>query len=302
MKNKKRSKSKIIWLFVLILFICVAITTLAFTDIIDIFLPNDKGAVSLITENTSKPQATASDNQEAQDTSSSSNYDSQSTESVANPSIRVEDDKAVWNTDTKIELFKASYENGEQIITVKSNGGDKVIAPGTENSYTFKLKNTGDVALDYTLEIDAYCTPEDAEIPITGRICRYDGKWVAGNKEAYSNIATLNQASDTATVGSGKFTYYTLDWKWPFEGGDDTLDTALGNMAKEQDISFTIVIKTTATESANPNADSGIESPKTGDSSNPTLWFTLAIISFVTLIILLFAKKEHRAKAEAENP
>ena len=317
MDNKKRNKSKIIWLFVLILFICVAITTLALTDIMDIFLPNDQGAISLIPEDTSETQDAPTDDAEDPTTEPSTDSTSepttstepQATEPVRNPSIQIADDKTVWDTNTKIELFKISYENGEQVITVKSDDGDKVIAPGTENTYTFKLKNTGDVALDYKVEIEAYCTPADITIPITGRICRYDGSWVVGGKESYVSAAELNKASDSATIGAGKFTYYTLDWLWPFESGDDELDTLLGSMAKDQDLSFTIVIKTTATESSNPYDDSGITPPQTGDNSNLTLWFTLAIGSFIMLINLLFIKRDDdedeeekkRIKAEAEN-
>ena len=134
--------------------------------------------------------------------------------------------------------------NGEKVITVNSGNGDKVIAPGTENSYTFKLKNTGNVALDYTVEVDAYFTPADIEIPITGRLNRYDGTWVIGGKDEYAKVPVLDTAEDNATLGAGKYTYYTLDWLWPFESGNDELDTMLGNLAVDQELTFTIVIKT----------------------------------------------------------
>jgi hypothetical protein len=38
---------------------------------------------------------------------------------------------------------------------------------------------------------------------------------------------------------------YILQWRWPFDI-DDEYDTMLGNLAVEEDISLTIVIRTTA--------------------------------------------------------
>jgi len=308
MNTKKSSKSKIIWLSVLILLICVALTTLAFTDILDVFLPNDNGAISLIPEDTSQTDQSGTDESEPDETESSTTDEthatqSQPTEPEKHPGFEVSDDKAVWGTNTSVEIFKVSYENGEQVITVKSDDGNKVIAPGTENTYTFKLKNTGDVAMDYTVEIDAYFAPTDITIPITARICRYDGKWVTGNKDVYSDVSTLNKATDSSTLGRGKFTYYTLDWVWPFESGNDELDTLLGSMANEQDITFTIVIKTTATESDNPNADGGITPPQTGDNSNLTMWIALMFGSLILMLFLILTneKEKRRYNAEADK-
>ena len=193
-----------IWLSVLILFVCVAATTIAFMSRLDSFLLDDEGAISLITEDTSETDDSSDETDDTQSQDSTATQDSETeqdstsstdtpgtdetdpststtpevTQPPKNPGFEAGDDKTVWGTNTQVEIFSVSYVNGEQIITVKSDNGDKVIAPGTENSYTFKLKNTGNVALDYTVEIDAYFTPADITIPITGRLNRYDGKWV----------------------------------------------------------------------------------------------------------------------------
>ena len=215
---------------------------------------------------------------------------SRQTQSAKNPGFEAGDDTAVWTTDTQVEIFRVSYVNGEQVITVNNDSGDKLIAPGTENSYTFKLKNTGNVALDYTVELEAYFTPADISIPITGRLNRYDGTWIVGGKDEYERVSVLDAAEDKATLGAGKYTYYTLDWLWPFESGNDEWDTILGNLAVDQDLLFTVVIKTTATESSNPNGGGGITPPQTGDNTNLTLWIVLAVISFVIMMLLLFVK------------
>lgn len=327
MAKPNNSKTKWIWLSVLILFVCVAATTIAFMSRLDSFLLDDEGAISLITGDTSQTDDNSDETDDTQgsDTTatlaptteqeptnngdatgsptdpSTSDTTPQVTQPPKNPGFEASDDNNVWSTNTQVEIFSVSYVNGEQIITVKSDNGDKVIAPGTENSYTFKLKNTGNVALDYTVEIDAYFTPADITIPITGRLNRYDGTWVVGGKDEYANVPVLDTATDSATLGAGKYTYYTLDWLWPFESGNDELDTMLGNLATEQDLTFTIVIKTTATESSDPYDDSGITPPQTGDNTNLTLWIVLAVSSFAMMMFLLFYQNKEKRRYSAEE-
>lgn len=325
MAKPNNSKTKWIWLSVLILLVCVAATTIAFVSRLDSFLLDDEGAISLITEDTSGTDNSTDETEDTQGTDTAatqaptteqeptSNTDTSGTQETdpatttpqvtqppRNPGFEASDDNTVWSTNTQVEIFRISYVNGEQVITVNSDNGEKIIAPGTENSYTFKLKNTGNVALDYTVEVDAYFTPADIEIPITGRLNRYDGKWVVGGKDEYANVPVLDAAEDNGTLGAGKYTYYTLDWMWPFESGNDELDTMLGNLATEQDLIFTIVIKTTATESDNPYDDSGITPPQTGDNTNLALWITLAVSSFAMMIFLLFFQNKERRRYDAE--
>jgi len=199
-----------------------------------------------------------------------------------------------------VDIFRISYENNEQKVTVNSDNGDKLIAPGTENSYTFKLKNTGNVALDYTLELDAYVTPENIRIPIQARLNRYDGTWIVGDQEHYAEVSVLDNASDKDTLAAGKYTYYTLDWQWPFESGDDAWDTHLGDLAVDQDLVFTIEIKTTAEADVNPSSGGGITPPYTGDDSSLTLWIILAASSFVVILLLLFYRSADKRQRDAE--
>ena len=323
MAKSNNSKTKWIWLSVLILLVCVAATTIAFLSRLDSFLLDDKGAILLITEDTSGTDDITDETEDTQgsgttatqaptteqeptnnsDITGTPSTASQATQPPKKPGFEASDDNTVWSTNTQVEIFRISYVNGEQVITVNNDNGDKIIAPGTENSYSFKLKNTGNVALDYTVELDAYFTPADIEIPINGRLNRYDGTWVIGGKDEYAKVSVLDTAEDKATLGAGKYTYYTLDWLWPFESGNDELDTMLGNLAVDQDLTFTIVIKTTATESSDPYDDSGITPPQTGDNTNLTLWIVLAVSSFAMMIFLLFYqnKEKRRYSAEADK-
>lgn len=293
MQKSNRLKGKRIWLSVLVIFICVSASTVALADKISSYLLNDTGAISLIPENAlsvREDTATVNTTQNAADVQSntSSETASRQPQSSKTPGFEASDDTAVWTTDTQVEIFRVSYVNGEQVITVSNDNGDKLIAPGTENSYTFKLKNTGNIALDYTVSVDAYFIPGDIVIPITSRISRYDGQWIAGDKNTYVDVKALDSAEDKDTLSAGRYSYYTLEWLWPYESGNDELDTLLGNMAVDQDLIFTVVITTTAIESEDSHAVGGLMSPQTGDTSNITLWLSLSVASFVGLMVLIF--------------
>lgn len=333
MKKQAFGGYKIIWLAVLFLFVGGAATTFAFMHVMTGYLPDDSGAISLIppeflegggssapavSESVSdillddfseqtEVESSADDSSDAvsetpsQETPLPAPEGEQSRQEQApvtppqrNPGFAVEDGKGVWSTDTQVEIFRVSYVNGQHVVTVQSADGDKVIAPGTENSYTFKLKNTGDVALDYTVEIDATFTPGDITIPIVARISRYDGKWVLGDEGAFDSVSALDAAEDADSLKAGNYTYYTLEWSWPFESGDDRLDTLLGNLAGEQDLVFTISIITTATESEDPDGGGGMEPPPTGDDFNPIMWIAIAVASFILLIVLVRQHKKAR--------
>lgn len=153
---------------------------------------------------------------------------------VFNPSMEVSDATNVWETNTSVELFRISYVNGQQVITVASDDGDKVIAPGTGSSYSFMVHNNGNLTLDYSVAVSAYCTPAEYSVPIIGSLS--------------------SQGGASSEIEPGEKVTYTYDWVWEYEGGDDGYDTLLGNVAAQEDIVYTIVITTTATSEYEPGA------------------------------------------------
>lgn len=344
--KSKKSLNRYLGLSVLLLFLCVAVTTIVVMSRMGIFLHDATGAIPLIPaiapeeggshaeDNTNadieanteaNTEVITEDNTEvnADGTQSGSQTAESGREQSGKKNNVPEDSKQsitggsaagstqpepakktgfetsggnrVWTTNTEIEIFRVFYENGEQEITVRSdNDEDKLLAPGTDNAYTFKLQNTGNVALDYVVTIDAYFSPDYIRMPINCRLSRYDGTWIAGDLENYVDVPTLDTVEDQATLGAGKYTYYTLDWNWPFESGDDELDTLFGNLAVDHNLTLTIRITTTATESANPNAGGGISHPKTGDDSTLALWIALAVGSLFIILILIFMRDKDK--------
>lgn len=174
------------------------------------------------------------------------------------PGFKAYDNKLSWDTKTDVDLFKKAYENkyGEQ--TVKSNNSDKIIAPGTSNTYSFSLKNTGNVDFDYKMNLKSVFKLDSADLPILVRL--YDGEnWLAGNKDNFIPANKLNDIEVDGTLKVGKYITYTLEWEWQFENDDADLlilqnvnDTLAGNISANADTEFDLTINTTA--EVQPNA------------------------------------------------
>ena len=225
----------------------------------------------------------------------------------------VEDNKQLWMTDTKIDLFKKSYKNANGEITVKSAGKDKVIAPGTDGSYTFDLKNTAKTAADYKVWIEATVSADDIEMPLQTRMSGQNG-WLLGNKNKWMKAEDLNGVSTTQRVEAGKTAQYTIYWQWPFEQGNDEADTKLANMEADTNFKYTVTIHTMASQASNTadNAhhhNSDTNKPKslsylvkTGDTASILKWaLMLGISAGIILVLLLWKKNRHKRSTNKDR-
>lgn len=217
---------------------------------------------------------------------------------LANPSFSAYDEKTVWQAETDVEIFRISYENDENKLTVKGqdNNGDKIIAPGTSNKYVFTLANTGDVPLMYNLNMESWITGTDFNIPVEVRVWNHENTYISGSSSEKVPVLELNNVNHDSILGTGRYDVYTLEWEWPFEQGNDEFDTMLGNLAVEDDLELHIRINTTASYSDDPDAeDSGILPPKTGDRFNVKL-YVIIIISAILILIISSLIKERKSE------
>ena len=335
---KKKTRSGLVWLLVLALAISVSASTIAmasrmryYTQMVDV-----NSMIPLVPE-----YVTLDDLRAAAGTKKLSAHrfaPVNTTLCAPNETyFTVSDDNTVWNGNTKVDIFRTSYQDGAHNITVNSGNGDKIIAPGTENSYTFKLKNTYSLPMDYSVTVKAYFTPDDVYIPVDCRLSRDDGAWIAGDANTWKTVPQFDGTTDYAVLSEFSYVTYTLDWQWPYEG-NDALDNALAQRAEQEDLTLTIEIITTATPvfgptptptptptpepTAEPTPDPTPEPtpeptptptpepekpdvgttlpPETGDNSNPVLWMVLAGVSFILLLILIFRKDKEEKPSKAE--
>ncbi len=217
--------------------------------------------------------------------------------------FHVDDEEGlIWATDTGIELFKFSYENGENVCTVKGDGSKRLIAPGTSNTYTFTLLNTGTCTLDYEMTVDAYVTGTDQMIPINARLMDYTGEYLAGTADDMVPILDVGGIHRSGAISGGYIADYIIEWEWPFERGgeaEDEYDTFLGDSTLENEVSVMIVITTVA--ECNIDHEGGEPAPQTGDDTKMLFWLIVMVLTFVMLIILLSSDRRREEDEEEET-
>ena len=209
------------------------------------------------------------------------------------PELLAEDDQVRWETNTRVDLFKTAYANEQGEITVESGDGEKVIAPGTANSYDFSLKNTGNISLDYTMKLGSVFRFLDREIPVEVRL-RSGDRWILGGDERWAHPGELADVTETGSMPVNQYITYTFEWQWPFEGEDvlpdDWNDTVLGNAAVEQKVEFQLEIEVLSniTPGAVPAGPQGEELLTSLSLWNILRWVIFPGLILGFLLILLF--------------
>ncbi len=197
------------------------------------------------------------------------------------------EDGETWEFDRSIDLFKSTYTNAEGEIIAQSTNGDKIIAPGTENTFYFSLKNMGNISMDFTMTLEGLFALADTELPIEVRL-RSGDEWLVGDEDTWLTPDAVGSLALDGTLERGKYMLYTLDWRWPYEGDDaqhqqlaDLNDTLIGSEGNISEINFTLNINTVATitEGALPMNQNGLI--MLSEMINPWLLYIL-----LTLVIL----------------
>lgn len=228
------------------------------------------------------------------------------------PSIITYDDNGIWSSKTDIEIFKMEYHN-DGYITVQSSNGDKVVAPGTENEYTFHFKNEGNAPGKYNMKLEAIFSQKDWPIPIEARMKNQNGEYILGSKDSWDNSPDLKEIKDSAVLGTNKFATYTFEWRWPFERGDgdelianNEYDTFIADFeslySKEMTMTLNISTSTELDYGVENSTDKvqGTSSPYTGEMRNLAIRSAIVMLVLVTSIIsIIHIERRQIKKIEA---
>lgn len=227
------------------------------------------------------------------------------------PDVEVSDDEVIWETNKDINIFRTKEVNESGQVVVESINGDKIIAPGMEGSYRFYIKNKGNIALDSKTVLGVEFIAENldydySKLPIEIRFVNYQGKDLTG--KGWVSVDEVDTCIDELTLGKNRYVYYTLEWRWLFETGDDAFDTLLGNLSVDSKVELTVNIAVSATQSADYDADGGLDSglddPRTGGDLVPAPYIALNILILliiIALIILEIIKRKKKSKELEEN-
>lgn len=118
------------------------------------------------------------------------------------------------------------------------NGETAVIAPGSNGSYTFTIKNTKEFPIHVTWEL---ADENEKKIPMQYRL-KTENSYLFGSTKEWIAGENLEKYVIEDQIASGDQREYTLDWEWPFEIDDkqNENDTALGNLAALEEVNYSL--------------------------------------------------------------
>ena len=323
----KNNNHKYLWGIVFVLFLAVVITASVYISTVKQMTPTEnEDVIALVPENTEDTETAGESDSvnESEDASVTQIETPKSTlKNGANGTgtvgtdkrqvgtldaeMTVEDENTAWSTMTKVNIFKKAYRGTktagtENELTVE-NAGDvddmDLIAPGTENDYTFWVKNTGQVGLDYCVWFEEHNT-DGYEIPLEIRV-KCGNHYILGSKEAWEPIDTLESLEHEGHLSVKQYAQYTLEWRWPFERGEDVYDTYLGDTAVEKLLEQEIIIHTYGEGYDRPIYEMfTVTGVKTGDETSAWLWSVIAVLALAAVLRTL-KKMKQCGKKEAED-
>lgn len=132
-----------------------------------------------------------------------------STESQVSSEVVIYDEHKKYSNNTQLNIFtQASY------YVLKG-----VIAPESENTYQFIIRNNNSFNIKYDIEV-----VEENEYNINMKYrLKSNGKYVVGSEDTYVSADELNQYNQK--LQSKEYTVYTLDWKWVESENDTQIGT-----------------------------------------------------------------------------
>ena len=155
--------------------------------------------------------------------------------------------------------------------------------------------------MDFSLLINGK-VDSDIVFPLQVRLYTESGKYIVGSETEWANINDIKVDAYLSQLGASSYESFTLEVKWEYEGGNDELDTLLGNMSaaqgsgnggEGQSIAVNLGISTYAEHHVDPTDQGGtpIDAETHGDveygGTVRWLWFILLFINIGMLIFYI---------------
>ncbi len=274
-EKKKSNRAAVIWLLAVLFLLLALATTLLVYSMIDAFSKPDYNIISLIPEADGKGEAP-----EPSPTPGGDGLEAYSS----------------------IDLFKNLYTNVFGQVVAQSATGEKIIAPGLSNSFTFSLKNTGKISMDFTMTLEGIFSHKEQDLPFEIRL-RSGNTWLLGDELTWVSVDALKDVEIKNTIDYGKYINYVLEWRWPYEGNNeqdkqlaDLNDTLLSFAPQGRPVQFALNIHTlsTITEGAIPAEPTNYEKFLEKIPPMPVL-ILLIILILGAIAWVWFVKKQEEA-------
>lgn len=217
----------------------------------------------------------------------------------------VSDAEQVWSGTTEINLFGCSYINDQEKESVRSENQQKVIAPGTQDQYLFRVTNQGTQPIRYQIWYETEEKASGMYLPIESEMERLsvDEAGTGIEQEAEDSKIETDRKRELLLQPETS-DQYRFQWKWLYERDDDLYDTRLGNLAVEQELKYIVKIHVRAELDSQEQLQGGTTQnrkkqssqeqskekmkagSKTGDVADWRYWCMVCAISLMFSILL----------------
>ena len=181
-----------------------------------------------------------------------------------------------------MDLFSSAYVNSSSQTVVAASDGQKVVAPGTQGSYAFAVRNSGGMQARYKVWAEASQNGSDGAIPLELSLS-------SGNLSSDS-------LSDAGELAPGSMAVYRIGWEWPFEAGSelDARDTALGQSAAAHKVAYSVTVHMQA--EADDSAVTAGDMAATGDNMPIAMFVALIGVVLAALVAVAFVLRRRQAE------
>ena len=200
-------------------------------------------------------------------------------------------------TDTSLHLFSVHYENANGEVVIQSATGDKVVAPGATSTYTIRLRNNDEYALDYLIDPEIVVIGSREKFPMLVKMRDSDGNYILGSDDEWSTIQQLKQLKHTGILLKAEAVEYVFEWMWPYENGNDALDTSLGD--QENDVGIEVSFSFHSVANLAFEYNDGLDNPNI--VKIVALSFASAILLAAAIILTIYIIKKRNAEFMGED-